>query len=99
MCVAWGPKAGSLQVFSGACTSRTGVEGVAVLLLQLVRHARRACGLTLRRSTKLQCRFVVPCLLEESVGLARNSAVASAYFWDIASCSPLEVNRRFGGTY
>jgi hypothetical protein len=23
----------------------------------------------------------------------------STYFWDITPCSPLRVNRRFGGTY
>jgi hypothetical protein len=29
----------------------------------------------------------------------RDSVMNSAIFWDIKPCSPLSVNRRFGGTY
>jgi hypothetical protein len=91
----------------------TDTEQVAVLDRQLLRHVRCACNITLRRNMKLTARcsiiwhFVgnayIPSegsrfLWQLSTEGRVNSAMKSSNFWDITSCSPFKVNRRFRGT-
>jgi hypothetical protein len=41
----------------------------------------------------------IQCVLNQAPKTTTNTCIKSSIFWDITPCSPLSVNRRFGGTY
>jgi hypothetical protein len=39
------------------------------------------------------------CVLKTAVGILTKIAMKNVILWDMVRCSPVEVRRRFGGTY
>jgi hypothetical protein len=59
-------------------------------------NIKQSISLTVQSNTcSVSTRAVVLVAFEVLIAVVVNSII----FWDITPCSPLDVNRRFGGTY